>query len=169
MRVRMLIHISGGRNGVPWPPVHGETDLPEAEAIDLIRSEMAVPADDEDAARTAEQPTPGHPSKVDLRVEAPDVPDEPGSTAEAVVRAEEAEPPGELGNLAPDVAGEDEAGDAGNAGDAAAEPLPVAAAPGPSAPKQAWIDYAVSAHGADVHAAGNMTKADLMSRYGGRL
>ncbi len=42
-------------------------------------------------------------------------------------------------------------------------------APAPSSPKQDWIDYAVREHGLDVHAAGAMTKADLMSRYGGRL
>lgn len=40
--------------------------------------------------------------------------------------------------------------------------------PSPGSPKQEWVDYAVS-QGADVHAAGGMTKADLMSRYGGRL
>lgn len=43
------------------------------------------------------------------------------------------------------------------------------AEPAPSAVKQEWVDYAVRAHGADVHEASAMTKADLMSRYGGRL
>lgn len=42
-------------------------------------------------------------------------------------------------------------------------------APPPSATKQEWVDYAVSKRGADVHEASAMTKADLMSRYGGRL
>jgi hypothetical protein len=46
--------------------------------------------------------------------------------------------------------------------------VPRGSAPAPSAAKQEWVDYAVS-QGADVHAAGNMSKADLMSRYGGRL
>lgn len=44
-----------------------------------------------------------------------------------------------------------------------------AGAPAPSAPKQDWIDFAVQVHGADVHEVTGMTKADLMSRYGGRL
>jgi hypothetical protein len=42
-------------------------------------------------------------------------------------------------------------------------------APAPSATKQEWADYAVREHGMDVHEAGAMTKADLMSRFGGRL
>jgi hypothetical protein len=40
-------------------------------------------------------------------------------------------------------------------------------APASSAPKQDWVAYAVS-QGADPHEAGSMTKADLMSRHGGR-
>jgi len=47
------------------------------------------------------------------------------------------------------------------------EPEPPAA-PGPADPKAEWIDYAVS-RGADPDMAGRMTKADLMSKYGGRL
>lgn len=42
-------------------------------------------------------------------------------------------------------------------------------APAPSATKQEWVDYAVRERGMDVHEAGAMTKADLMSRFGGRL
>ncbi len=41
-------------------------------------------------------------------------------------------------------------------------------APGPADPKAEWIGYAIS-RGADPDTAGRMTKADLMSRYGGRL
>jgi hypothetical protein len=40
--------------------------------------------------------------------------------------------------------------------------------PAPSGPKQSWVDYAVS-QGATADEAAAMTKADLMSRYGGRL
>jgi hypothetical protein len=61
-----------------------------------------------------------------------------------------------------------QAGEPDAAGEPAAEGEQAGDAPAPSAPKQAWVDYAVS-KGADVHAASNSTKADLMSRYGGRL
>lgn len=40
--------------------------------------------------------------------------------------------------------------------------------PKPSDPKQSWIDYAMS-RGATEDEANGMTKADLMSRHGGRL
>lgn len=62
----------------------------------------------------------------------------------------------------------DGAGEAGTSHGVDHVMAPVAATPSPGDPKQAWIDYAV-ASGADVHEAGAMTKADLMSRYGGRL
>lgn len=48
------------------------------------------------------------------------------------------------------------------------EPEPDARRPAPSDPKQAWVDYAV-AQGLDWDTASRMTKADLQSRYGGRL
>lgn len=175
MIVRMLVHISGGRNGTPWPSAGATIEVPDDEGASLIRAELAV-AGGRDAKAVmdslAEQPTPGHPSKLDARppsqVEGEELAAQAAAEQEAAAD-ETSEPPGELPSLAPDVAGQDEAGGAGNAGEEAAESAPVAEAPGPSAPKQAWIDYAVDVHGADVHAAGSMTKADLMSRYGGRL
>jgi hypothetical protein len=42
MLVRMLTQISGGRNGVPWPPVDGTTEVPDDEGADLIRAGVAV-------------------------------------------------------------------------------------------------------------------------------
>jgi hypothetical protein len=52
---------------------------------------------------------------------------------------------------------------------AAAVPVPAETpAPGPADLKAAWVDYAVS-QGTDRGQAEAMTKADLMSRYGGRL
>jgi len=174
MLVRMLIHISGGRNGVPWPPANETIEVPDDEGAGLIQAEIAVASGKDAKAvmdRLAEQPTPGHPSKLDARP--PSQVEGEKLAAEAAVEQENApaateEPPGELPSLAPDVADQDEAGGAGNAEDGAAEPAPVAEAPGPSAPKQAWIDYAIST-GASPDAAAAMTKADLMSRYGGRL
>lgn len=177
MIVRMLTHISGGRNGVPWPPANETIEVPDDEGADLIRAELAVAGGRDAKAvmdKLAEQPTPGHPSKLDARPPSQIEGEELAAQAAAEqgdppAVAATPEPPGELPSLAPDVAGQDEAGGTGNAGEDAAESSPVAETPGPSAPKQAWIDYAVNVHGADVHAAGSMTKADLMSRYGGRL
>jgi hypothetical protein len=40
--------------------------------------------------------------------------------------------------------------------------------PRPADPKQAWVDYAAG-QGMDPETAAAMSKADLMSRYGGRL
>ena len=163
MLVRMLTHISGGRNGVPWPPAGGTIEVPDDEGASLIRAEVAV-ASGRDAKAVmdslAEQPTPGHPSKLDARppsqVEGEKLAAEAAAEQESATAAE-GEPPGELPSLAPDVADKDEAGGAGNAEDDAAEPTPVAEAPGPSAPKQAWIDYAIST-GADPDAAAAMTR-----------
>jgi hypothetical protein len=176
MLIRMLTHISGGRNGVPWPPAGGTIEVPDDEGASLIRADIAVASGKDAKAvmdQLAEQPTPGHPSKVDARppsqVEGERLAAEAAAAQEAAPAvASSAEPPGELPSLAPDVAGQDEAGGAGNAEEDAAESSPVAEAPGPSAPKQAWIDYAVST-GAGPDTAAAMTKADLMSRYGGRL
>lgn len=41
MRVRMLIQISGTRNGQPWPAKGGTVDLPDAEAKHLCESGIA--------------------------------------------------------------------------------------------------------------------------------
>jgi len=40
--------------------------------------------------------------------------------------------------------------------------------PLPADPKQAWVDYAI-AQGEDPDVAPRLTKADIMSKYGGRL
>ena len=40
--------------------------------------------------------------------------------------------------------------------------------PKPASPKQDWIEWAIS-EGADPEQAANMTKVDLMSRYGSRI
>lgn len=43
MRVKMLISVSGTRDGVDWPPVGGEIDLPGEEAADLCDAGHATP------------------------------------------------------------------------------------------------------------------------------
>lgn len=43
MRVRMLVDVSGTRNGEPWPGIGNPIDLPDDEAIAMIAAEQAVP------------------------------------------------------------------------------------------------------------------------------
>lgn len=57
MRVRMLRHITGSRNGVEWPLTGGEVDLPEAEATELVANGYAeAVTGPESAAPTASRP-----------------------------------------------------------------------------------------------------------------
>ena len=63
--VRMDRHITGSRNGEPWPPAGETIDLPAREAADLIANGYAQPceetANDEAAAEdgdTANTPEP---------------------------------------------------------------------------------------------------------------
>lgn len=177
MLVRMRYQMSGGRHdGRKWPPLGATIEVPDWEGADLIRGEMAVAAGKDAKAimdSLAEQPVAGHPSKVDARP--PSQVEGEELAAQAAAEQEDAEdapaePPGELPGLAPDAADADGAGSEGDTagGEDAAESAEAAEAPGPSAPKQVWINYAVST-GADPDTAAAMTKADLMSRYGGRL
>lgn len=64
MRVRMKTHITGFRNGEPWPSKGGELDLPDTEAADLIvagyaeevhhaQADEPAPVDDEPEATEA--------------------------------------------------------------------------------------------------------------------
>lgn len=46
MRVRLLVEITGTRDGEPWPPLGDVVDLPDAEATDLVRGGLAVEASD---------------------------------------------------------------------------------------------------------------------------
>lgn len=45
MKVRLKGDISGSRDGVAWPQRGGVIDLPEDEALSLLNSGMAEPAD----------------------------------------------------------------------------------------------------------------------------
>jgi hypothetical protein len=45
VKVRLLVDISGTRDGVPWPPRGNPVDLPEDEARSMIAAEQAVPWD----------------------------------------------------------------------------------------------------------------------------
>lgn len=43
MRIRMKGVIAGPRNGVDWPPVGGELDVPDEEGASLCASGLAEP------------------------------------------------------------------------------------------------------------------------------
>lgn len=149
-KIRMLIGVSGSRHdGRPWPAASGEIDVPGWEAEDLIRAQIAVDAGQADDEPVVPDPVPGE-SRPPSQIEGEEL-------AAAQYKPEPVAPP-EVSAVA----------EVSPVAEVATGPEDPATAPAPNAPKQAWIDYAVS-QGADVHAAGNMTKADLMSRYGGRL
>lgn len=42
MRVKMLVSLTGTRNGVDWPPRGATVDLPDAEARDLVAGGLAA-------------------------------------------------------------------------------------------------------------------------------
>lgn len=56
MRIKMLISVSGTRDGADWPPVGGEIDLPGDEAADLCDAGYATPV--KARAETAAAPSP---------------------------------------------------------------------------------------------------------------
>jgi hypothetical protein len=144
-KVRMIVGVSGYRHdGGKWPPAGTEITVPDWEADDLILGQNAVPCEQDDDEAVTPDPVvsdPRPPSQVESEAAAVREPELPAKAGATV--------------------------QAGDEDDGGSEPE-IAEAPGPGDPKQAWIDYAV-ASGADVHQAGAMTKADLMSRYGGRL
>jgi hypothetical protein len=172
-RVRMLLYISGGRwDGRDWPPANETIEVPDWEAADLTRGRLAVYADDDHAlpVRPAE---PGQASEPEPE---PEQASEPGPVPEMDPGTLASPADTAAGASAPPAGDQSETGQAEGATEPAepeAEPDVAAAgdpvaAPAPAAVKQAWIDYAVS-QGATPEEAAAMTKADLMSRYGGRL
>jgi hypothetical protein len=175
MLVKMLIGISGGRHdGRQWPPAGWVLDIPDWEARDLVRSGFALNADPPPAQAALKQ------DWVDYAVGQGEDPAQAADMTKAELIEEAAAPPaGEPANVslpahtaagpvAPESLPVPEtsagAGDPDTGRGASAEANP----PAPADPKTAWIDYAVS-QGAKADAAAGMTKADLMSRYGGRI
>lgn len=170
MRVRMIYYISGGRHdGREWPQPGVPIEVPDWEGEDLVRGGHAVLAAPDGPAP---QPLPGKPP-------VPSGAEQSDETA-AGPAAQATQPDGAAGRVAEAdaqaaraPAGNEADGIPGEPAELAAEPDvvaadPSAAVPGPSAAKQAWIEYAVT-RGAQPQEAAGMTKADLMSRYGGRL
>lgn len=43
MRVKLLVHLTGTRNGTPWPAYGEEIELPDDEATTMIAVGMAQP------------------------------------------------------------------------------------------------------------------------------
>lgn len=147
MRIRIAADLGGRLDHRPWPPAGTEIDVADDVGQGLIEGGHAV-----NASVRPEAPP---------RLPAPVVISEPAQTAAGPVISQEiaAAPEPE-----PEPRWQDEFG-----GSDPPEPEPEPAEPpAPGDPKAAWIDYAVS-QGADRDVATAMTKADLMSRYGGRL
>lgn len=71
MRVQMLTHITGTRDGAEWPLAGGEIDLPDNEAADLIASGRAKEVDGGEAAAPSDDPAPVEPD-ADADVEGDD-------------------------------------------------------------------------------------------------
>lgn len=177
----MIVGISGSRHDDrPWPPPGVMFEVPDWEGRDLIRGGNAVPANPaarrayEDLEWGTENPEPAGtqqlPGTPPATTAAPDPAPEPPAP-EPPAPEDSANPADPEDSANPHAS---PAADVPGAGpDQAQEPAPAsgpspAEVPGPSAPKQAWIDYAI-AQGAAEGTASAMTKADLMSKYGGRL
>lgn len=176
MLIRMSVGMSGGRHDDQrWPELHGTIEVPDWEGIELTRGGMAVPEGGAAMALWREYRGSGIWQAHEF-LAGRQAPPQPEPEAAPVVTPQvspvaQASPVAEVsGPIAPPepatVVPEPEL--APPPLDPEDEPPQPAVRPAPSAPKQAWIDYAVT-QGADVHEASAMTKVDLMSRYGGRL
>jgi hypothetical protein len=177
MRIKMLTHISGGRaDDRPWPPANTEIDVPDHEGKDLIRGRLALYVRPSDPPPPAPSPPPPGPLPVPAEPAAVMV-STPAQTAAGPVPPPEPDPEPEPEPDRETVFRDDvekaveqlpSVPEPEPAADVPPDPEPAPEPPAPSDPKPAWIDYAVI-RGADRGIATAMTKADLMSRYGGRL
>lgn len=176
MRVRMLYYISGGRHdGTRWPDPQRESpfiDLADWEGRDLIRGGMAVIAQERPAPVRAyeDEPVPPAGTSAVIRPEDSTV-HEPAPSEPPVHRglgAPQPELSAELSSQVTPPPVSPPAQPAGIIETIAPGDAQSGEAPVPAAPKQAWIDWAIT-QGATEDGANGMTKADLMSRYGGRL
>lgn len=145
MWIETVMHMSGTRaNGEKYPPGFTPFQVEDWEGEHLIRGGCARQV----------APPPGR-AQAPVAVPAPPVPPAPPAAVPDVPRSEPsltaAGPEPQAAEPEPEP-----------------EPEPDARRPAPSDPKQAWVDYAI-AQGLDWDTASRMTKADLQSRYGGRL
>lgn len=154
-QVRMIVSMSGGGpGGRDWRdyPEGSVLTTDDTEAQDLIRIGLAVtgPAGGQPGTSAAPAPVAAAPPDPGPDAGAAAVPEPPARPDTGISRVSEVSP---LAQAAVTSAGQVEA---------PAEP------PAPGSPKQAWIAYAI-ARGEDPGKAAAMVKADLMSKYGGRL
>lgn len=162
MRIRMTSSIPGQYDdGRPWPPAGGEIDVAEDHGRDLILGGHAVNAYAPAAVTPPVLPFVSEPSST-----AAGPGTAAGPTLETIVRAGTATAPAAATVPEPEAV----AKAAAAIPDPEPEPDP-ASPPSPADPKADWTEYAVSQAKtpAEAETARNMTKADLMSRYGGRL
>lgn len=157
MLVRMFDHISGGRwDGRDWPGPGGTIDVPDWEAQDLIRGRLAVLVAGRDA-ELSRQPASAPPAAAES---------EPGQAAGGAGQSAGAPEVSPLAQVSP--LAETAGTAAGQLPGKPPAPEPALAPPSAQDSKQKWVDHAVS-RGEDPDKAGSMTKADLMSKHGGRL
>lgn len=52
MQVRLLVTVSGTRDGQAWPPAGNTMELPDEEARQMIAAEQAIPVSQHRAAET---------------------------------------------------------------------------------------------------------------------
>jgi hypothetical protein len=152
--VRMIVTLSGGGPGDrDWRdyPAGASLEVEDWEAEDLIRIGLAVPGPEGGSGRPA-MPEPA--------AEVPAGESEPAAGAAAAPDTG-VSPLAEVSPLA-------QAAVTGAGTVPPGEPADETGPPAPHDAKRAWIDWAIT-RGADPDTAAAMTKADLMSRYGGRL
>lgn len=56
MKVRLTAHLSGLRNGEPWPALGGEVNVPDVEGAELCAAGLAVPVAAPEKRETADAP-----------------------------------------------------------------------------------------------------------------
>jgi hypothetical protein len=174
MIIAMTITTSGGRHDDrPWPPAGVPLEVEDWEGEALVAQHNAV---DLTGQVTRDQLAPGSRLPETAYITPPAPVSEPALTASGPVREDPPpeprepppdDPPGSHPASPPDELLREHLATDDDRQDSPPEPVQDDP-PKPADPKQDWIDYAVSqGMGADQAAA--MTKADLMSRFGGRL
>jgi hypothetical protein len=162
MWIAMHSQISGGRaDGTQWPWPHTPFQVPDAEGADLLRGGLGYRVDPPVTA-----PPPPEPERVPVVSRETVFREDLNEAVTGLAPGPEVTggPPGD-----PEVTGQDAPyGDPGSPGDPAVSSALPPGPPRPADPKQAWVEYAV-AQGTGEDEANLMTKADLMSRFGGRL
>lgn len=98
MLVQMITHITGFRNGQPWPVPPGTIDLPDGEAADMIAAGHArIPEEDATDETDTIEPAGTDPADADVTAadesdaEAPDEPVDAAPTPDLIAPAKNAQ------------------------------------------------------------------------------